>query len=177
MLSIEKCPVPPATLLAAYALNGAYADCYSTEIAGQVSFSTYVFSFYTTPLFKLERLILKGLVSKPSSDHDAMRLLDGHMQRFAAWYVEGRNENELLMCDFRERTRSWFLVSPVNATRNPRTRLYFGSAVVPVRNSKTGKTSLGFGYKALLGFHQIYSVLLLLSARSRIKSRLSSIAP
>jgi hypothetical protein len=46
--------------------------------------------------------------------------------------------------------------------------LYFGSAVVPVKNRKTSKVELGLIFRALLGFHKIYSVVLLRAARARV---------
>jgi hypothetical protein len=174
MISIKKCPVPANTLLDRFSTTGAYADCYWTEISERVSLSEFIFAFYTTPLFKLERIILKLLVAKPSTDIQAKQLADGSRNEFAAWHVEGRSENEILMCDFRGRTRSWMMTVPINAMNNPRTQLYFGSAVVPIRNSKTGELSLGVTYQALLGFHQIYSVLLLYSAKWRLQHRLRS---
>jgi hypothetical protein len=168
MFSIEKCTVPAQTLLDKYLVNGAYADCYTTEVSSSLSLPEYIFSFYTTPLFKVERLILRFTVSKPSTDVQARQLADGKIHKFAAWHVEGRSKNELLMCDFLERTRSWFKVIPVGQTR---TRLFFGSAISSSQHPKTGKVSLGFGFRMLLGFHQIYSMLLLHSARSRIRER------
>jgi hypothetical protein len=170
MFSIEKCMVPNDTMLAKYSIDGTHTDCYTTEIPEQISFAVFVFAFYTTILFELERFILKWTVSKPSTDAQARELADGHIEKFAAWYVEGRSENEILMCDFGGRTRSWLMIEPADSVGNPRTRLYFGSAVVPIRNSKTGELSLGFVFRALLGFHRIYSVLLLYSARSRIRN-------
>ena len=170
MLSIKKCPVPANTMLDKYSMNGAYVDCYLTEIFEPVSFPKFIFAFYTTLLFKLERLILKWVVSKPSTDSQAMQLADGKIEEFAAWRVENRSENEILMCDFRGRTRSWLMVVSISIASDTRTRLYFGSAVVPTR----GKSSLEFGFRTiLLGFHQIYSVLLLYSAKSSILSELS----
>lgn len=171
MFSIKKQPVPANTMLNKYLVNGAYTDCYVTEISGPVSFPEFVFSFYTTPLFKIERLILKLTVSKPSTDVQTRQLADSEINRFAAWHVENRSENEMLMCDFRGRTRSWLMVAPVNTAGRSRTRLYFGSVVVPILNSKTRKPSLGFGVQALLGFHKVYSVLLLSSAKSRIQNQ------
>jgi hypothetical protein len=146
-------------------------DCYWTEIPRQVTFSEFIFAFYTTSLFKLERSILTLMVSKPSTDQQARQLATGNLETFAAWDVESRNENELLLCDFRGRTRSWLMVVPINTANGARTRLYFGSAVVPIRNLKTGKPSLGFVFQALLGFHKVYSMLLLYSARSSIHHR------
>ncbi|MBC7877839.1 MAG: hypothetical protein H7Y59_11785 [Anaerolineales bacterium] len=159
--------------MANYSTNGSYVDCYTTEIPGQISFPEFVLAFYTTPLFKLERFILKWTVSKPSTDAQAKQLADGATEKFAAWHVEGRGENEILMCDFQGRTRSWFMIVPLNAADGSRTRLYFGSAVVPVRSSKTAEPSLGFVFQILLRFHKIYSVLLLYSAKSRMMSRSS----
>jgi len=164
MLLIEKCAIPANILLASYSMSGAYADCYCSELRGQVSFPEYVFAFYTTPLFKLERLILKWMVSKPSTNSQARQLAHGQVEMFAAWNVENRSENELLMCDIKGRKRSWLMASPAGTVAYPETRLYFGSAVVPVRNSNSRKPSIGFVFRALLGFHQLYSVLLLYSA-------------
>lgn len=172
MFSIEKCAIPNNTLLAHYLVDGNYIDCYTTEVRGPISFPEYVFAFYTTLLFRLERLILKVAVSKPSTDNEARKLSEGVRETFAAWQVENRSKNEILMCDYRGRTRSWLMVAPVSAVDGHRTRLYFGSVVVPVQNSKTGKPSLGFIYQALLGFHRVYSVLLLYSARLRINGQM-----
>ena len=165
MFSIKKKFVPANSLLEKYsAMNGAYTDCYTTVIEKRIAFPEFIFAFYTTPLFKLERLILKFTVSKPSTDLDARRLADGSTDKFAAWTAENRKENEILMCDFLSRTRSWLMLN-ANGTQ---TQLYFGSAVVP----KTGAASLDFGFRALLEFHKIYSVLLLWSAKLRIASQI-----
>ena len=166
MFSIEKCAVPANAMLAKYLMDRTYTDCYTTEIPGQISFREFVFAFYTTLLFKLERFILKWTVSKPSTDTQARQLAESDIEKFAAWYVEDRSENEILMCDFLGRTRSWLMVAPVSMVNDTRTRLYFGSAVVPIQ----GAQSLEFGFQTLLlGFHQIYSVLLLYFAKSRLK--------
>jgi hypothetical protein len=160
MISIQKIPVPANSMLDKYtSVTGAYTDCYVTEIAGRIFLPEFVLAFYTTPLFRLERLILLS-VSKPSTDVQANLLARGEIEKFAAWTVENRSSNEILLCDFLSRTRSW-LMTTSNGTK---TQLYFGSAVVP----KTGQTSLDFGFRAMLGFHQVYSVSLLHSARSSL---------
>ena len=168
---MKKCPVPASAMLNTYSTNGAYADCYRTEVPGRVSFPEFVFAFYTTSLFKLERSILKLTVAKPSTDIQAKQLADGSLGQFAAWHVESRSENELLMRDFRGRTRSWLMVIPVNTTGAAQTCLYFGSAVLPIREPKTGKSSIGTTYQTLLGFHKIYSILLLYSAKLSLQHR------
>ena len=166
MLSIKKCPIPPNTLLIKYSGNGTYTDCYCTEVVGAVPFPEFIFAFYTTALFKLERWILAWTVARPSTDKQVRELANRVGNTFAAWHVEERRENEILMCDLLGRTRSWLMTAPVDDSR---TRLYFGSAVVPVQNPRTGKVSLGPIYQSLLGFHQIYSALLLYSAKQRIQ--------
>ena len=159
--------MPDQALLGRYCGDGAYTDCYATEVSGAVPHAEYVTAFYTTWVFKLERLILRWLVSKPSNDAQARQLAEGSIDSFAAWHVEKRSENQLLLCDFLGRTRSWLMVAP--AVTRDQTRLYFGSAVVPARNPKTGTRKLGRGFYALLGFHKIYSKVLLYSAKSRLE--------
>lgn len=154
--------IPPGALLQTYRVDGTFADCYRTTLPGRIPLAAFVEAFYTTRLFKLERLIL-ALVGRPSTDEDACRLARGASDTFAAWTVEGRNEHELLLCDMTGRTRSWLMVSPDGD--DSATRLYFGSAVVPQRDRKSGEPRLGAGFSALLGFHKRYSVALLGAAR------------
>ena len=176
MFSIESCQLPEGALLNSYSNSGAYTDCYRTEIPGSVTHVQYVHAFYTTFLFKLERMILDWLVSKPSADHEVEQLAEGSTNLFAAWQVESRVENQLLLSDFRGRTRSWLMVAPVDLGRDRGTYLYFGSAVTAVQNPATGRMTLGWGFRALLGFHKIYSRLLLYSARLRLKAKGSGVS-
>lgn len=164
--AITRCELPAAALLRKYLYEGAYADCYVAQIATSVSQPEYVEAFYTTAVFKLERLILKWLVSKPSSDADARRLAHGEIDTFAAWSVEGRKPDQLLLCDFQNRTRSWLMTVPIE-NRVASTHLYFGSAVVPLR-SRSGAPALGSAVNALMGFHKLYSGVLLGAARARL---------
>ena len=170
MLSIERCPLPHNALLKKYDRPGVYADCYRTDVIGEVTHKEFVSSFYTTSLFKLERAILRWAVSKPSSDIQAIQLAEGSTDTFAAWYVEDRCENQLLLCDFRGRTRSWLMVAPLETGGVKKTRLYFGSAVTPVRKANASNLSLGFVFSMLLSFHKLYSVLLLRAAKSKLKT-------
>lgn len=162
MFSIEKYPVPENTFLKKYLLDGNYVDCYATTIDKQISFPEFIFAFYTTWLFKVEAFILTYTVRKPSSDVEAKKLANGEIDKFAAWTVEARSENQMLMCDFVGRTRSWLMVEK----NEDKTKLYFGSAVVPKKRGE----GLGFIFTLLLGFHQIYSVLLLYFSKKRLMS-------
>jgi hypothetical protein len=165
---IQVCALPQQALLAKYAQGANYTDCYAVDIARPVSQADYVEAFYTTALFKLERLLLAWLASKPSTDAQAKELASGVLGAFAAWRVEERSANQLLMCDLSGRTRSWLMVIPAPSGSSTVTRLYFGSAVIAVIDRQYGQATLGFTFKALLGFHKLYSRALLSAASSRL---------
>ncbi len=166
MASIQTCKLPHKALLRRYQDSGAYTDCYVCEITGQISQTQFVEAFYTTPLFKLERLLLGLLLARSSTDLQARELAQGSIEGFAAWSVEDRAGNQLLLRDFQGRTRSW-LMSIVDSNGHS-TRLYFGSAVVPIVDKITGESRMGLLFKSLLGFHRLYSRSLLRSAFSRL---------
>jgi hypothetical protein len=168
MNSIQLSELPQKALLGKYKQQGAYTDCYSVMVARAISHSEYVEAFYTTPLFKVERFILATLVSRQSTDIQAKQLASGEVASFAAWNVEGKAENQLLLCDFLGRTRSWLMTDPGGQGNPASTRLYFGSAVVPKLNAKTSQASYGFAFHAMLGFHCVYSRALLRSAAYRL---------
>jgi hypothetical protein len=163
--AIRACPIPEGGLLLRYRNSHDFTDCYTTDVAGVHSHAAFVNAFYTTWLFKIERWILKRFVAKPSTDAEAAQLARGTNDTFAAWRVEARASDQVLMCDFLGNTRSWLMV--VNEAS--RTRLYFGSAVVARVNSASGERSMGASFRALLGFHRLYSRALLLAARSRLE--------
>lgn len=129
--------------------------------------SQYITAFYTTFLFKIERIVLKWAVSKPSTDTEAMQLAEKQRDSFAAWDVEARSDDQLLLCDFQGRTRSWLMVEAITSAQAPRTRLYFGSAVV--RNGEDKKSSRPKAFGLLLAFHKLYSLALLYSAKKRLE--------
>jgi hypothetical protein len=133
-----------------------------------VSQARYIEAFYSTRLFKIERLLLAWLVAKPSTDLQAAALAAGRLDTFAAWQVEGRTDDQLLMCDFQGRTRSWLMSEAVSGAVTPATRLYFGSAVVPATRARSGGGRMGFGFRVLLGFHKLYSQILLRAAASAV---------
>ena len=167
MPKIRNCALPDSALLQKYAVEGTYTDCYAVNLDRRISQSEFVSAFYTTWLFKLERWILAWAVNRPSSDAQASELAAATRDAFAAWRVEQRTHDQLLMCDFIGRTRSW-LMTARRADHDDCTRLYFGSAVVPRVDPVTGARSLGVSYRALLGFHKLYSRLLLGAACARL---------
>lgn len=165
MTRVNAQPLPDHALLRAYARDGGYADCYATDLPAAVTHAQYVEAFYTTWLFKLERLILHFAVKRPSTDAQARQLATGSLHDFAAWKVEKRAENQLLLCDMFGRTRSWLMTAPLPGGG---TRLYFGSGVVPARDTRTGELKMGRSYSLLLGFHKLYSRALLGAAKARL---------
>jgi len=161
-------PLPDHALHAKYAVPGGYVDCFVTHIARPVTHGEFVAAFYTTWLFKLERFVLTWFVAKDSTDREAHELARGERTSFAAWTVEARAENQLLMCDFQGKTRSWLMVAPISG-ETAGTRLLFGTAIVPITDHKTGERQLSAGFRALLGFHKVYSRALLSAACSRLE--------
>ncbi|HEX2541154.1 MAG TPA: hypothetical protein VHM00_08735 [Caldimonas sp.] len=168
MNRVHPTSVPEHSLLQRYSDSGAYVDCYATEFSARASHAQFVEAFYTTPLFKLERFLLGAVASCPSTDAQAKELAQGQRESFAAWQVESRASNEVLLRA--GRTRSWLMVA---ASPGSRTRLLFGSAVLPKQSTPSGHRHLGGGFRALLGFHKLYSRALLLSARLRLSRQLT----
>jgi len=166
MTSIQACELPDDALLRRYLDGGAYTDCYVTEVAKVISHSEYVEAFYTTAVFKLERLLLSWFVARPSTDAEAKELALGKRTAFAAWSVEARQPDQLLLSDFQGRTRSWLMTAPT--ANNQTTRLFFGSAVVPVVDRRTDEGRMGPAFRALLGLHKLYSRVLLRAAVTRL---------
>ena len=167
MTAIAPQTLPEHALLQRYAGNGGFSDCYATELPGSFSHAEFVAAFYTTWLFRIERAILKWLVRRPSTDAQVQQLAQGERESFAAWTVEARAPNQLLLCDFLGNTRSWLMIE--TRAGGGATRLYFGSAIVPRTDPDTGERKLGRSFHALLGFHRRYSRALLAAARARLQ--------
>lgn len=160
-MNVTECPIPPSSLLAAYEkAEGHYTDCYGCDARGGVTLAAFIRAFYTQPLFRGERLVLRLLAHAPSSDVDVAALAEGQAERFAVWQVIGRTDDELLMQDRSGRTMSWLQVADG--------QLRFGSVVVPVAG-RGGKLTLGPVFHSLLGAHKLYSRALLAGAARRVQ--------
>jgi hypothetical protein len=162
---IRRCELPAQALLHRYSGGGGHADCYCTQVPGEIAHAAFVAAFYTTWLFRVERVILATLARRPSSDDDVRRLAVGDSDGFAAWKVEARAPDQLLLADVIGNTRSWLMVVPGVGV----TTLYFGSAVLPKRPRVAGAAPrMGMLFRALLGFHALYSRTLLATAAHRL---------
>lgn len=160
MPSVQVAPLPTGALLERYSASGAYTDCYVAIVPGTASLAEFMAAFYTTPVFKLERWLLSRLLSYPSTDYEAQLLAQGRRTRFSAWRVESRESNQTILAA--GRTRSWLMASEQSAESGT-TAVFFGSAVVQRRQG-----GLGWQFNALLGFHKLYSRILLAAAANRL---------
>ncbi len=166
MNTVQQGELPTDALLAKYKLQGARTDCYFIDLPVKVTQADYIEAFYTSNLFKLERFILTHLARRPSNDEQATQLSRGKVDHFAAWSVEQQTPNQLLLCDYLGKTRSW--LKSVESENGKSTRLYFGSAVIPKRDSTGSDAKFGVLFNALSGFHHLYSKALLKAAYLRL---------
>ena len=168
MLGVTPCEHPAESLLRACEAQGAYADCYYLDINGQFSLPELITAFYTTGSFKLERLILRLVLGRRSSDREAAQLGRGEAESFAIWKVENRAPNQILLKEFTGRTKSWLMVAASETSSRSTTRLFFGSAVIPKRHAGSNSKGIGGAFHSLLWFHKLYSRILLASAGTKL---------
>ncbi|MBX3610005.1 MAG: hypothetical protein KF871_08900 [Hydrogenophaga sp.] len=161
MNRVQPAALPDNALLMAYRTRGDHADCYEVTVPQAVTLAGFMAAFYTSPAFKLERWLLAHLSHFPSTDEQAHALARGERSQFAAWQVESRMADQAVLAA--GRTRSWFMVAPLPDGSG--TRLRFGSAVV---QRKRG--GMGWAFGALLGFHKLYSRILLTAAARRLQA-------
>ena len=164
--SVCRCDVPADAALSAYARRGAYTDCYAVVLPRVITQAEYVEAFYTTAVFKVERWLIARFLSRPSTDTQARQLAQGALSTFSAWSVEQQQPNQLVLAV--GGTRSWLMASADHESSPPSTKLYFGSAVMPRRGGGTGHAAMGWRFRALLGFHKLYSRVLLGAAGRRL---------
>jgi hypothetical protein len=171
MSTITRSDLPPHALLGLYVDKGAYTDCYSMDVAFPAGLDDYLFSFYTSPVFKVERMLLGLVARKPATDQDAQALALGSVARFSAWDVEDRHADQILLRDFLGRTRSWLMVAP-SPVHPGGVRLYFGSAVLPKNRTSDGAPAFGALFHVGARFHHGYTIALMRSALARLRQAL-----
>lgn len=170
MPAIAQVPVADDALLKTYRGArhperwGHYGDCFSVSVDRAVTLGEFVFAFYTSPAFRVERWILRVVAGAASTDEQARALSEGRGESFAVWTVGARTVDQLLMCDRYGKTRSWFRVVSLAAGG---TVLQFGSAVAG-RSRGDGAWGMSRTFGVLLGFHRLYSRVLLAAARQRM---------
>ncbi|MDH5229949.1 MAG: hypothetical protein OEY38_07820 [Gammaproteobacteria bacterium] len=168
MSKVQTGKLPVMALSFRYKKKGAFSDCFFIDVSRKVSLEEYIVAFYTTPLFKIERSILSVFALKASTDQNAKQLSLGHTRKYSAWTVEERSPNQILLCDFSNRTRSWLMVQNLEDSHPTTTRLYFGSIVMPKARSKTATPSFGILFHMFGKFHNLYSRALLKAAYKKL---------
>ena len=139
MFLVKPSSVPESGLLNAYAdIPGCYTDCFSAEISGTVQLPELIHSFFTTPVFRLERMILAVFASSPTTDLEVANLACGDGNTLALWKVETREKNQLIMAVGNGPLRTWLMVSPDKAKKDT-SRIFLGSALLPTAFGSKGE--------------------------------------
>ena len=171
MFAINQKPVPDFSLLRSYRARlhadawNTFLDCFAADLTSAVSLAEFISAFYNSLPFRLERRIIQALIGRPSTAEDVRALANGTTDQFAAWVVLARNDTQILLGDYRGHTRSWLAVKPLPGGG---TQLLFGSGIRSVADPVTGAPSRSWGFRALGGFHVLYSRVLLGAARRRL---------
>ena len=166
MEKITQSTLPPTSALAAYAGQpGVHTDCFKVLVSQNTELSTFIEAFFSTLPFRLERLLLRIAGVQNTSHADLIALASGQASRFAAWEVEHRDTHQVLLSAGQGVIRTWLMAAPAG---HGATRLHFGSGVLPTRTDAQGTPRLGRITSALMGFHTLYSRILLWSAARRI---------
>jgi hypothetical protein len=168
MTLIKTGKIPEDGLLKPYAQRlGCYTDCFLVDVPRRVELFEYVSVFFNTPVFRLERKLLSVLAASPSDYKDVVDLANGASDTLAIWKVEARNETQLIMAVGEGPIRTW-LMCQNNDIDSGTTRLYFGSAVLPTEQSTSEDPKLGRMFHITLGFHKLYSRILLGSTKRKL---------
>jgi len=124
MFRVRKSDIPDDALIGAYQNKPkTRIDCYRIFINEPVNLEEFIGRFYRGHLFRIERFLIGKIVGHPSSEAQLADLLSGTSTTFSAWTQSARNENQLIMCDYQDRTCSWFMIEPQDSGTN----LYFGT--------------------------------------------------
>jgi len=174
MSKIIEAETPSDALSAKYLEDGAFVDCYYIDFPEEITLDRYIEAFYTTSLFKVERTILSIVTFKQTTDSEAAELSLGKSNSYSIWTVESRNSNQILLCDFTKKTRSWLMVKTLKNEETVISRLFFGSVVVPSKVSKSGHASFGLLFHLFSRFHLSYSKALLNSAYKNLLRKKST---
>lgn len=168
MFSVQNGPLPEDSYLRDYGpKTGSYTDCFYLDVKRDVLLGDYIRAFFNTPIFRLERVILATFLGAGSSRQDVLDLASGAGTKLAAWQMEERSDDQILLAVTDGPVRTWLMVG--QSPEGKGTRLYFGSAVVPMATNDQGEPEIGDVYKRFMGFHKLYSRILLKSAARKLR--------
>ena len=163
MAKITQIPPPDDSFLHALACQtGVYADCFEATVACDIpqsdAFQRFVFAFFDSQVFRVERAILRLAGKAPKARSDPKALALGETDAFAAWRVERRADTEILLVVPNTPIRTWLALQKEGSVA----RLRFGSSILPQEVKDTPLWS----FRVPLPAHVVYSRLLLRAAVS-----------
>ena len=157
----RACDVPQDALLQAYVGQGAtYTDCFEVMSPHAVILPDLIEAFYTTWLFRLERLVLTVAMRRRISDAEVRALAQGASE-FAVWRVEGRDDAQIMLRDRAGHTGSYLAVS---GKEGGVTRLLFGSVVLAPPGQPLGRM-----VRLLIPLHRLYAKSLIRLAERKLR--------
>ncbi|MTI09151.1 hypothetical protein [Curvivirga aplysinae] len=167
MTEVKETAIPLNSFMNFYHESpGHHADAFVGQIDGIVTLEDYILAFFDSPIFRIERSILSLFLLRRIKQSEIKELASGRSQQFALWKTKKRNEEELLLEVGDSQIRTWFHTEQEQSNK---TKLYFGSAIVPDTTSKNAKEGIGFTFRFFMGFHKLYSRILLQSALKKLK--------
>lgn len=167
MIRVEERDSPKDSLLHQYTEKpGCHADAFMAEINFTPSLKDYITAMFGSPVFRIERVLLAVAAATPTFKKDLTAFALAEKDSFALWKTMERSDQELLMEVEKGRVRTWLMVEP---TEGETSKLWFGSAIVPKTTPSREVGDIGFTFKALMGFHKLYSRILLLAAIRGLK--------
>ncbi|WP_299989607.1 hypothetical protein [uncultured Ruegeria sp.] len=167
MRQVEEHSIPEGSLLHQFAKRpGYHADAFVAHVGFVPSQSEYIMAMFDSPVFRIERALLALAAFKPSFAKDVAALALVENDQIACWKTVQRTQQELQMKVEKGRVRTWLMVEPAQGGAS---KLWFGSAIVP-KPAQTGKAGgIGFVFRTLMGFHKLYSRVLLRAAIRGLK--------
>ncbi len=169
MTHVEKTAIPLDSFMSAYKqIDGCSADAFRGYLEFPVTLEALITAFFGSPIFTLERLLLKSIGQANTSRSDITGLAAGTQEKFAAWKVEDRNESEVILKVGSSPIRSWLMARPDG---DGKTAIYFGSAVLPQTTNRNSKPQVGSSFRFFMGVHNFYSCLLLKSTIKNLQKK------
>lgn len=166
MAKVTQSTLPDGAFLLRYNSQvGAYTDCFVAHVSKPVALEAFISTFFDTWVFRLERKILSAFMGTASSAADVQAIASGASTQFASWQVEQRGIEQILLKVGDGPIRTWLM----RRNDGQGTQLFFGSAVLPMSRAKDGTPKMGFAFRALLGFHTLYSKVLLGAALRKLR--------
>lgn len=167
---ISECALPDRSVLhpshERYSSEYHYTDSFMYESTENISFESFIHSFYVSKVFKLERFLLRLFLRKSITDGMAEELAKGERDNYAAWNEEYRNDNQLLMADITGSTKSWFMVEK----HSNGCKLYFGTVVMSKKDKAGQPKSPMPLFSWTVPAHKFYSKALLWSAKKQLEN-------